>query len=144
MASLLLRMTALGLVLAGLLGCGRSSSHMATSSAAENVASVPVATAPSTVVPALSAREINRQDRVPRARQRAEHEVQDSRPLLSVLPAHRRGVRFSIRGLSTNARKTLVTVELRGRTRSEGRVAWRKLLVRVGDSGAAYDLVFVR
>ena len=90
--------------------------------------------------PRLTARQINRQDRPDRRRQRDEAHVFDRRPLLSVLPLTLQSVRFSIGGLAADGRTTIIRANAGGLGRRRARIAYDTLRRRTGDRSRSYRL----
>jgi hypothetical protein len=88
----------------------------------------------------LTARQINRQDRPDRRRQRDEAHVFDRRPLLSVLPTTLQSVRFEIGGLAADGRTTIIRANAGDLGRRRARIAYDTLRRRTGDRSSSYRL----
>ncbi len=98
------------------------------------------ATLRSVPAPRLTARQINRQDRPDRRRQRDEAHVFDCRPLLSVLPMTFESVRFAIGGLAADGRTTIIRGNASGLGWRRARIAYDTLRRRTGDRSSSYRL----
>ena len=94
--------------------------------------------------PVLDRDAIDRQDRTSTARQRAEARVHDSRPLLTMLPARRAGVRLDIGGLAPDGRTTVLAIDPGSRSRAHARRVLAALLDHTRDRGDGYRLEWVR
>jgi hypothetical protein len=90
--------------------------------------------------PRLTARQIDRQDRPDRRRQRDEARVFDRRPLLSVLPTTLQSVRFEIGGLAADGRTTVIRANAGDLGRRRARIAYDTLRRRTGDRSSSYRL----
>lgn len=94
--------------------------------------------------PELRPATLDRQDRVSRARRRAEAQIFDARPLLSRLPATRAGVHVDVGGLAPDDRTTIFVVDAGSRTRAHARAVVAALLRHAGDRGDQYQLEWAK
>ena len=114
--------------------------HNARTTTTATTSGTRTATVRSVPAPRLTARQINRQDRPDRRRQRDEAHVFDRRPLLSVLPTTLQSVRFEIGGLAADGRTTIIRANARGLGRRRARIAYDTLRRRTGDRSSSYRL----
>jgi hypothetical protein len=94
--------------------------------------------------PSIDRAAIDLQDRTSTTRRRAEARVHDSRPLLTMLPARRAGVRVDIGGLAPDGRTTVLAIDPGSRSRAHARRVLAALLDRTQDRGDGYRLEWAR